>query len=118
MGDAYWRDVLALTWDFRTLSGPPKIKQFLAGRLESFKMKSFKIRDEYLGIRRPYPDIAWIQFFFWNFEAGNIACNVSSVAPSTPQAYRSWKCDVIRTPRDSAGYAWLTNWLEEACALL
>ncbi len=43
-----------------------------------------------------------VLFFFLDFDAGDIAYNGSNIAPSVPQAYGSWKCDIIQTPRDSA----------------
>jgi len=61
----YWRDLLALTWDFRTFEGTPKIKEFLSSQLASAQMSNFQLHK---GInpelQTPFPDIAWIQFLF------------------------------------------------------
>ncbi|KAK0240273.1 hypothetical protein EDD85DRAFT_824912 [Armillaria nabsnona] len=97
--DAYWRDLLVLTWDFRTFSGVPSIKQFLTDRLQQCKLQSFKIRDEYLGLQCPYPDVAWIQFLF-DFEAGDTS-NASGVVRLVPQANGSWKGHCVLTNLES-----------------
>ncbi len=102
-------DVLALTWYFLASSGPPKIKQFLAGRLESFKTKSFKSETRNIWIFGiPILISHGSSSLFLDFEAGDIAYNGSNIAPSIPQAYGSWQCDIIQTPRHSARYACLT----------
>ncbi|KAJ3901259.1 hypothetical protein F5879DRAFT_1011498 [Lentinula edodes] len=76
MSESYWRDVLAFTWDFRTFIGSDKIKQFLRDRLSASKAKMFKLRDDYLELQQPYPDIAWIGFLF-DFEVGVWSCDGS-----------------------------------------
>ncbi|KAJ3506969.1 hypothetical protein NLJ89_g6569 [Agrocybe chaxingu] len=61
----YWRDVLALTWDFRTFESTPKIKQFLADRLAEAKITGVQLqKDAPPQLQRPYPDLAWIQVVF------------------------------------------------------
>jgi hypothetical protein len=62
--DAIFRDILALTWDFRTFEGTYAIKKFLTDRLPEAKPSSFKLKDEYLGLQQLYPDVAWIQGLF------------------------------------------------------
>src|ERR1700729_2942231 len=59
--DAFFRDVLALTWDFRTFEGTHAIKKFLEDRLSEAKPSSFKLKDDFLDLVQPYPDIAGIQ---------------------------------------------------------
>jgi hypothetical protein len=64
----YWRDVLALTWDFRTFEGTPKIKQFLVDRLQGGQSKTtisnIQLHNGSPQLVKPYPDLAWIQFSF------------------------------------------------------
>ena len=62
----YWRDMLALTWDFRTFEGTPKIKQFLIDRLSKPKtISNIQLQNgSRLQVVKPYPDLAWIQFSF------------------------------------------------------
>ena len=62
----YWRDMLVLTWDFRTFEGTPKIKQFLVDRLSKPKtISNIQLQNgSQIQLVKPYPDLAWIQFSF------------------------------------------------------
>ncbi|KAJ3988796.1 hypothetical protein F5890DRAFT_1570861 [Lentinula detonsa] len=93
--ESYWRDILALTWNFRTFVGANNIKQFLKDRLNISRPKAFKLRDEYLGLQQPYPDLIWISFFF-DFEVGDTG-TASGVGRLVPQADGSWKAHCIFT---------------------
>jgi hypothetical protein len=54
--DAFWRDILVLTWDFRTFSGLPAITEFLSDRLTSVYPTAFKLRDDRsLRLQFPFP---------------------------------------------------------------
>ncbi|KAF8651407.1 hypothetical protein AX16_004800 [Volvariella volvacea WC 439] len=92
--DAWWRDFLALTWNFRTFHPLPTIKQFLADRLPISKVSNFKIRDRYTGLQQPYPDIAWVQLIF-DFETEfGIGFGLARLVP-TPNG--EWKAYVVFT---------------------
>ncbi|KAJ3783361.1 hypothetical protein GGU10DRAFT_296283 [Lentinula aff. detonsa] len=93
--ESYWRDILALTWDFRTFIGNVRIKQFLKDRLSSSKLRAFKLRDDFLGLQQPYPDLVWIGFLF-DFEVGDVG-KASGVGRLVPQADGSWKAHTIFT---------------------
>ena len=62
--DAWWRDMLAFTWAFRTFHSAPKIRKFLEDRLALNAPTAFALTDARL--ESPYPDLAWIlgQFTF------------------------------------------------------
>jgi hypothetical protein len=62
--DAFWRDMLALTWDFRTFFGHNRIQRFLADRLATTKVSDLQLDTQSATVGRPYPDIAWVQAFF------------------------------------------------------
>ncbi|KAF5378871.1 hypothetical protein D9615_006928 [Tricholomella constricta] len=93
--DAFWRDMLALTWDFRTFSGLPKITQFLSDRLGSAHPRAFTLRDDaYLGLQQPFPDLAWINLMFdFETEAG-IASGIARLVPS---ANGEWRAHTVFT---------------------
>ncbi|KAG6810447.1 hypothetical protein H0H92_011820 [Tricholoma furcatifolium] len=93
--DSFWRDMLALTWNFRTFSGLPKIVQFLSDRLGSVRPTAFVLRDDaYLGLQQPYPDIAWINLFF-DFETDvGIAFGIARLIPN---ANGEWKAHTVYT---------------------
>ncbi|KAG5640708.1 hypothetical protein DXG03_007477, partial [Asterophora parasitica] len=93
--DAFWRDMLALTWDFRTFSGISKITQFLNDRLGSVHPRAFVLRDDaYLGLQHPYPDLAWINLMF-DFETD--AGVASGIARLVPNANGEWKAHTVFT---------------------
>ncbi|KIK68274.1 hypothetical protein GYMLUDRAFT_154223 [Collybiopsis luxurians FD-317 M1] len=95
MSESYWRDMLALTWDFRTFTGIPKIREFLTDRLSISQLKAFKLRDEFLGLQQPFPDLVWISFFF-DFEVGDTGI-ASGIGRLLPQADGSWKAHCVFT---------------------
>ena len=99
----YWRDVLALTWDIRTFESTPKIKQFLIDRLGQSKIISNIELQKGAQLMKPYPDLAWIQFFF-SFETQVGLCSgiVRLVPVSTPVAENIvWKAHSIFTHLDN-----------------
>ncbi|KAF9780086.1 FAD/NAD(P)-binding domain-containing protein [Thelephora terrestris] len=66
--DSFWRDVLAMSWDFRTFRGPTSIKTFLDHRLDVAKLSNLKLEKSSL-VQFP-PAIGWIQGIF-TFEVGD-----------------------------------------------
>uniref|UniRef100_A0A0W0FNY1 Flavin-containing monooxygenase n=1 Tax=Moniliophthora roreri TaxID=221103 RepID=A0A0W0FNY1_MONRR len=94
--ESYWRDMLALTWDFRTFIGSESIRQFLNDRLTSSQLHDVKLReDEYLQLQQPFPDLAWVQFMF-DFQVGSIGVGMG-IGRLIPQSDGSWKCNCIYT---------------------
>lgn len=98
VGDAYWRDLLALTWNFRTFIGHDKIKAFAHERLKSFTLSSFKLSTDPSmspAVSRPYPDVAWIQFMF-SFNVASVG-KASGLARLVPQPDGVWRCHCLLT---------------------
>lgn len=92
--DAYFRDILALTWDFRTFEGIHDIKKLLKDRLPETKPRMFKLKDEFVDLQRPYPDLAWIQAVF-EFETDvGLASGVFRLVPTTGG---EWKAHTVFT---------------------
>ncbi|KAJ6502848.1 hypothetical protein C8R47DRAFT_1007901 [Mycena vitilis] len=92
--DSHWRDMLALTWDFRSFHGAPAIQKFLSDRLVSSKLANFRVRDEFTALQRPYPDLAWISIVF-DFETS--AGAASGVVRLVPQTNGEWKAHCMYT---------------------
>ncbi|KAF7355516.1 hypothetical protein MSAN_01468600 [Mycena sanguinolenta] len=90
---ALWRDILSLTWDFRTFQGSA-IQQFLVDRLAEVQMSNLKLKDEYQRLLRPYPDIVWIEAMF-TFET-RIGLG-SGVFRLIPQKEGAWKAHCMFT---------------------
>jgi hypothetical protein len=93
--DAFWRDLLALTWDFRTFSGLPSISQFLADRLSMMHPTAFSLRnDAFLGLQQPFPGVAWVHMMF-DFETdAGIASGIARLVPSSDGV---WKAHTVFT---------------------
>ncbi|KAK5162872.1 uncharacterized protein LTR77_011129 [Saxophila tyrrhenica] len=70
--DGWFRDHLALTWDFRTLRGPSKITQFLEPLMGKVKLGSIKMQEsgKFAPNRQePIPQLEWVESMF-HFETG------------------------------------------------
>ncbi|KAJ6526586.1 hypothetical protein DFH09DRAFT_995693 [Mycena vulgaris] len=93
---SHWRDMLALTWDFRTFNGTENIHRFLVDRLPHVRPTGFRMtRPEYAQLLTPYPDIAWVQGHF-AFDTSFGTC--SGVLRLVPQPGSApWKAHCIYT---------------------
>ncbi|KAH7913460.1 hypothetical protein BJ138DRAFT_1146035 [Hygrophoropsis aurantiaca] len=92
--DVFWRDMLALTWDFRTFQSIHAVHQFLTDQLPLFPVCSFELKNDLVELQKPYPDVAWIQAFF-DFETPNgVASGVFRIVP-LPDG--TWKAHAIFT---------------------
>jgi hypothetical protein len=66
--DAFWRDILSMTWDFRTFSGTDQIKTFLQDRIVSPSLgdraRLSNLKLETASVQKPWEDIEWIEALF------------------------------------------------------
>ncbi|KAG6877980.1 hypothetical protein C0992_008837, partial [Termitomyces sp. T32_za158] len=90
--EALWRDLLALTWDMRTLEGWEKIRVLLNKR-NSPQMRALR-QKEFVQFQRPYPDLAWIVGTF-EFDVDSGHC--SGVFRLVPTSSGEWKAFTIFT---------------------
>jgi hypothetical protein len=58
--DAYFRDLLALTWDIRTLHGTTALKPFFENHLSTIKFDHNSFKLVKADLEKPFPDLAWI----------------------------------------------------------
>ncbi|KAF7300095.1 Flavin-containing monooxygenase [Mycena kentingensis (nom. inval.)] len=93
-----WRDMLALTWDFRSLHGPA-IQTMLNDRLSAagIVQESIKLTPDSAALLRPYPDIAWISALF-TFRTSLGFC--SGVFRLVPTSAGQWKAHCMYTNLD------------------
>ncbi|KAH9836843.1 FAD/NAD-P-binding domain-containing protein [Rhodofomes roseus] len=91
--DGWWRDHLALTWEFRTFHGVEKIKKFLDDQLAPFDLSNLKLREGAV-LKQPYPDLAWVQVLF-DFQT-NVGIG-SGVLRLVPTASGEWKAFTLYT---------------------
>ncbi|TFK70710.1 FAD/NAD(P)-binding domain-containing protein [Pluteus cervinus] len=92
--ECWWRDILALTWDFRTFKGSSRISQFLSDRLHLTSPTNFKLRPELTKFHQPFPDLAWVQLIF-DFET-DIGLGFG-IARLVPTSSGEWKAHVVFT---------------------
>ncbi|TFK59097.1 FAD/NAD(P)-binding domain-containing protein [Pluteus cervinus] len=92
--ESWWRDILALTWDFRTFKGSSKISQFLSDRLHLTSPTNFKLRPELTNFHQPFPDLAWVQLIF-DFET-DVGLGFG-IARLVPTSSGEWKAHVVFT---------------------
>ena len=111
--DAFWRDILALTWDFRTFYSHNHIRQFLVDRLATTKLSNLQLDTKSATLGRPYPDIAWVQAFFTFSTAVGTGSGILRLVPTTPSG-REWKAHTIFTSLEGLhGFPELTGPLRE-----
>lgn len=88
--NSFWRDFLSLTWDFRTLCGHENILRFLQDQLPLMSMKNIRLKEEYLNLQQPYPDIVWINTLF-NFETQvGLASGIVRLVPTQSGEWRAY----------------------------
>jgi hypothetical protein len=79
--DVFWRDMLALTWEFHTFQSTPSAQTFLADQHPLFTLSSFKLRED-LVISRG--------FRLFDFEStGGIAPGVFGLVPLADASCKS-----------------------------
>jgi hypothetical protein len=69
--DSWWRDMLGLSWDFRTLRGLEKISSYLSENQGRAHLHSFKLRSEGKFMPKvvtPMAGVTWIESMF-DFES-------------------------------------------------
>lgn len=98
--ESYWRDLLCLSWGFRTFNGPEKVTSFLAESSNRWRVRSVSI-DTLSDFRKPA--IASLDF------PGSIKCVQSFIVVETdvgkgrglvrllPDENGSWKCYTLFT---------------------
>ncbi|KAG6332553.1 hypothetical protein ID866_6538 [Astraeus odoratus] len=97
LDDVFWRDMLALTWDFHTYEGKDAVKRFLGTQLPKFDPTSFKLHEDLIGLQKPFEDVAWIQAFFTFDTTVGHASGIFRLVPCPDE---SWKAHVVYTNLD------------------
>ena len=94
--DAWWRDLLCMTWDLRTFQSTESIRKFLQDRLSQARMKNFK--TTLTVYERPYEDLAWVRAHY-TFESATGDCSgvVRLVPTKGPGGKISWKAHNVFT---------------------
>lgn len=99
--DAFFRDMLVLTWHFRTFQGTAEIKRFLEERVANIKFEKGSFKLGSADLQKPYPDLAWIQSMF-SFETDiGIASGVFRLVPTSSANGLVWKAHTVYTNLDN-----------------
>ncbi|CCM02709.1 uncharacterized protein FIBRA_04815 [Fibroporia radiculosa] len=86
--EGWWRDLLALTWDFRTFHGAAKITRFLENQLPAMKPTAFKLKNA--SLLRPYPDLVWLMGLFdFETEVG-IGSGIFRLVPTSSGIWKGY----------------------------
>jgi cation diffusion facilitator CzcD-associated flavoprotein CzcO len=87
----YWRDLLALTWDLRTLAGPAKIAEALRERLETVRLGSILLDPRSAPkLVKPDPTTAWVEAFFVFETAVALGRGVVRLMPDEAGRWLAW----------------------------
>ena len=109
--DVFWRDILSLTWDFRTFYGTKRIQKFLTDRLAISKLNALQLNASSAAVQKPYPDVLWIQVFFTFCNAVGTGFGILRLVP-VPGG--EWKAHTIFTSLEGLrGFPELTGPLRE-----
>jgi hypothetical protein len=92
--DAFWRDILSLTWDFRTFYGNKHIQKFLTDRLSISKLDALQLDASSASVQKFYPDVLWIQAFFTFSTAVGTGSGILRLVPVQGS---EWKAHTIFT---------------------
>jgi hypothetical protein len=100
----YWRDVLALTWDFRTFEGTARIRKFLSDRLRGAQISNLQLKttndDQGLApfFTQPFPDVAWIMGMFTFETSIGLASGIFRLVPTLDKSQQlEWKAHCVFT---------------------
>ncbi|THH13752.1 hypothetical protein EW146_g6504 [Bondarzewia mesenterica] len=96
---ATWKDILALTWDFRSVYTLSSIRTMLSARVDLHKLSIRALTDEEHAeahgtykpvLARPFPDVAWIQFGFAVETGIGHGIGVARLVPTANAAWKAW----------------------------
>ena len=94
----FWSDLLALTWDFRTLHGHDNVLALVSERIGDTKQVQIRnavLQEKTVSLQPLTPDLLWIQFLF-EFEVGDFG-KASGVVRIVPVTETEWAAHVVST---------------------
>ncbi len=62
LDDSYWRDLVAFTWNLRTVEGPEGVGDMLSSQIDHVKPRNFAIQDGEIPAEADGVTTAWITF--------------------------------------------------------
>ncbi|KAH7889061.1 hypothetical protein F5I97DRAFT_784725 [Phlebopus sp. FC_14] len=98
LADGFWKDILALTWDFRTIEGRDALKNLLDHRLAPTGFMDLHLCSDHLRepeIQKMFPDLVLLRICFefrTNVGKGTGICCLAPVPGSRWKAYTIFTC--------------------------
>ncbi|KIJ18436.1 hypothetical protein PAXINDRAFT_167040, partial [Paxillus involutus ATCC 200175] len=98
LDDGFWKDILALTWDLRTIEGRDAIKNLLDNRLVPTGLVDLRLNHEALRapeIQRLFPDLVLLRLCFefgTKVGKGTAVCYLVPIPGSKWKAYSLFTC--------------------------
>jgi hypothetical protein len=91
-----WRDLLALSWDFRTIAGKDDIRDFLAKYLPGAQIGDLVLKEG-AQIQQPAPDITWIHANFTFTTQHGVGSGILRLVPTASANGIQWKAHGVFT---------------------
>ncbi|KAG9308310.1 hypothetical protein JVU11DRAFT_12074 [Chiua virens] len=89
----FWKDILTLTWDFRTIRGHPAILRMLEARLAVTGLSAFRLLEDAIRgptIVKPLPDLMFIRFCFDLETTHGKGTAVAFLIPMSGGGWKAW----------------------------
>ncbi|OBZ66258.1 putative indole-3-pyruvate monooxygenase YUCCA11 [Grifola frondosa] len=99
--DAFWRDILALSWDYRSIRGTTAIRSFFDARAMPSGLSILNVAEDQFRapiLSSPFPDVSWIQF---GFDLQTSAGKGLGYARLVPTENGKWKAFTLLTTLES-----------------
>ena len=89
----FWKDILTLTWDLRTIRGHSSIRGLLDDHLAATGLSAFHLLDDAIRgptIIRPLPDLVFIRFCFEFETKHGKGTSVVFLVPTSNGTWKAW----------------------------
>jgi hypothetical protein len=89
----FWKDILTLTWDMRTIRGHASIKRVLDARLAATGLAAFHLIEDVIHgptIFKPIPDLVFVRFCFEFKTIHGQGIAVAFLVPTSNGTWKAW----------------------------
>ena len=89
----FWRDILTLTWDLRTIRGHSSIRRVLDARLAVTGLSAFHLVEDAIRgptIIKPFPGLVFIRFCFEFETKDGKGIAVAFLVPTSDGTWKAW----------------------------
>ena len=89
----FWKDILTLTWDLRTIRGHSSIRRVLNARLAVTGLSTFHLLEDVIRgptIIKPSPDLVFIRFCFEFETKDGKGIAVAFLVPTSNGTWKAW----------------------------